>query len=424
MTALELKRQQAFRKVLQSARQTMLWSEILRLAIDSFRASKVRFSLTALGMVIGTASVILVVTIGLTGREFILKEIQKIGTNEIELEYGGSSSAGTEYSNYNGFLTADDEQAVDKELPDVQYSSPVLQNRTNISLGGGLQKETLVLGVSPQYRFIRNLIIPYGRFFDDVDDASHVKCAVVTEAFSRLRYGSSNAAVGHQFEINGIPFFIIGVFRESVTDFGESEIAPETILIPYSVARYFTGTPEVKQIYFSMRDMSDVSSAAVDIKRIVRARHSPNSIYETQDLRELLGMAARVSDIVTAVLVLVAAVTLAVGGVGIMNIMLANVQSRFREIGIRKALGATYREIKLQFLTEAIIISLAGGAMGAAIGLVLPLAVRMFTDFAPPVNLWSVLIALSAAAAVGIVFGTLPATTAARLNPVEALRFE
>ena len=152
MTAMELKKQRAFRKAIQSARQTMLWSEILRLAIDSFRSSKVRFSLTALGMVIGTASVILVVTIGLTGREFILKEIQKIGTNEIELEYGGSSSAGTEYSNYNGFLTAEDEQAVDQELPSVLYSSPVLQNRTRISLGGGLEKETLVLGVSPQYR--------------------------------------------------------------------------------------------------------------------------------------------------------------------------------------------------------------------------------------------------------------------------------
>lgn len=402
----------------------MLWSEIFRLAIDSFRASKVRFSLTALGMVIGTASVILVVTIGLTGREFILREIQKIGTNEIELEYAGSSSAGAEYSNYNGFLTAEDEQAVDKELPGVQYSSPVLQNRTRISLGGGLAKETLVLGVSPQYRFIRNLVIPFGRFFDEIDESSHVKCAVVTETFSRLRYGSPNAAVGHQFEIGGIPFSIIGVFKESVTDFGESEIAPETILIPYSVARYFTGTPEVKQIYFSMRSMADVSSAAADIKRIVRARHSPNSIYETQDLKELLGMAATVSDIVTAVLVLVAAVTLAVGGVGIMNIMLANVQARFHEIGIRKALGATYREIKLQFLTEAVAISLAGGAVGAAIGLVLPLAVRIFTDFAPPVNLWSVVIALSAAAAVGVVFGTVPATRAAKLNPVDALRFE
>ncbi len=259
-----------------------------------------------------------------------------------------------------------------------------------ISFGGGVVKDTLVLGVSPDYLHIRNLLVPYGRFLDGTDDAQHIKCAVVTETFAKLRYGSVDAAVGREFSISGIPFTIIGVFKESVDDFGQSEIADETILIPYSVARYFTGTENVKQIYFSMRSMSEVPDATREIARIVSSRHRPNSVYKTQDLREVLSMADTVSTILTAVLVLVAAVTLAVGGVGIMNIMLATVRARIREIGIRKALGATSREIRLQFLTEAALISLAGGVVGTLVGLSLPLSVRFFTDYPLPISPWSV----------------------------------
>jgi len=422
--ATEQLRRNAFKQTLLSARRTMVLSEILKIALDSFRASKMRFMLTALGMVIGTASVILVVTIGLTGKQFILNEIQKIGTNEVELEYAGGGASGTENAVYNDFLTREDEKAVDAQLPGIMYSSPVLEMHDRISFGGGVVKDTLVLGVSPQYRYIRNLLVPYGRFFDETDDSGHVKCAVVTETFARLRYGSAGEAVGREFAISGIPFTVIGVFRESVDDFGQSEIADETILIPFSVARYFTGTDNLKQVYFSMRSMAEVPDATREIRRIVSARHRPNSVYKTQDLREVLNMAATVSNILTAVLVLVAAVTLAVGGVGIMNIMLATVRSRIREIGIRKALGATYREIKLQFLAEAVIISLAGGVIGTLVGLMLPLSVRFFTDYSLPISMWSIVIALGAATIVGIVFGTVPATRAAQMDPVESLKYE
>jgi putative ABC transport system permease protein len=424
MPTVQQKRRVTFEETLLSARRTMVLSEILRIALDSFRASKVRFMLTALGMVIGTASVILVVTIGLTGKQFILAEIQKIGTNEVELEYAGGGASGTENVVYNDFLTREDEKAVDEQLPGIMYSSPVLQMNDRISFGGGVVKDTLVLGVSPDYRYIRNLLVPYGRFFDETDDERHINCAVVTETFAKLRYGSQDAAVGREFEISGIPFTIIGVFKESMTDFGQSEIADETILIPFSVARLFSGTENVKQIYFSMRSMNDVADAANEIPRIVSAHHRPSSVYKTQDLRDVLHMAATISNILTAVLVLVSAVTLAVGGVGIMNIMLATVRSRIREIGIRKALGATYREIKLQFLAEAVIISLAGGIVGTLVGLALPLSVRFFTDYNLPISYLSIFIALASATIVGIVFGTVPATRAAQMDPVESLKYE
>jgi putative ABC transport system permease protein len=383
--------------------------------MDSFRASKARFALTALGMVIGTASVILVVTIGMTGKQYILQLIQKIGTNSVELEYAGGGATAAERARYTDNLTREDEKAVDQQVAGVMYSSPVLEMHNRLSFPGGIQKDTAVLGVSPEFQNIRNLIVTEGRFFDETDDSAHIKCAVVTTLFARDRYGSDDAAIGKAFEILGIPFTIVGVFKESVSDFGQSEITDDTVLIPYSVARYFTGTENVNEIYFSMQSMNEVPGAAIQIVKVVKSRHRPDSIYKVQTLTDLLITAAQIADALTAVLVLVAAVTLAVGGVGIMNIMLANVRSRIREIGIR---------IKLQFLTEAVLISIVGGVVGSIVGLALPFSIRIFTDYALPFSWLSVLIALAAATLVGVVFGTVPATRAAQMDPVEALKYE
>jgi putative ABC transport system permease protein len=170
--------------------------------------------------------------------------------------------------------------------------------------------------------------------------------------------------------------------------------------------------------------MDQVPGAAAQIVKVVKSRHRPDSIYRVQTLTDLLTTAAQIANALTAVMVLVAAVTLAVGGVGIMNIMLANVRSRIREIGIRKALGATYREIQLQFLTEAVLISLTGGVVGSIVGLAIPFSIRLFTSYDFPISWLSVLIALAAATLVGVVFGTVPATRAAQMDPVEALKYE
>jgi putative ABC transport system permease protein len=423
-TTTETGRSSTFQQTLLSARRTMMLSEILKLALDSFRASKLRFALTALGMVIGTASVILVVTIGLTGKQFVRSEIQKIGTNEVEVEYSGGATSGSERVLYNDSLTRDDEKAVLAQVPSVVYSSPILEMHERISFGGGVVKDTLVMGVSPQYREIRNLVVLSGRFLDEEDEDGHIKCAVVTVPFAREMFGSGEDAIGQSFQIEGIPITIVGTFKESVDTFGQSEITDNTILIPYSVSRLFTGTDNVKTLYFSIRSMDEVSEATKEIVRVISARHRPSSVYKAQNLKELLVTADRISNGLTAVLVLVAAVTLAVGGVGIMNIMLATVRSRIREIGIRKALGATYREIKLQFLAEAVLISLAGGVVGVIVGLMLPLSIHFFTDYPLPISMWSVVIALAAAMFVGVVFGTVPATRAAQMDPVESLKYE
>jgi putative ABC transport system permease protein len=413
----------AFEHTLASAKRTILLREIAMLAIDSFRLNKVRFALTALGMVIGSASLILVVTIGLTGKQYAMKLLENIGPNMVEVEYSGGSSGGVgEYR--NDLLTIDDERAVVSQVPAVAASSPMLEIHDRVSFGGGIAKDVLVLGVSPQYREVRHLIVTAGRFFDETDESTHTKAAVVTIPFATQMFGSPEAAINQTVQLSGMPITIVGTFKESVSTFGMSEVADETILIPYSVARYFTGTDKVKQIFFSIRDKNDIPYATKDILRILQSRHQSNSVYKANTLVEILRVAGQIADGLTVMLLLLATVTLAVGGVGIMNIMLANVRSRIREIGIRKALGATAREIKLQFLLEAIFISLAGGIVGAILGMAPPLAARFFTAYKVPISPWSVVIALATSVLVGVIFGTLPATRAAQLDPVESLKYE
>ena len=423
MTARTASRR-SFERTLASAKRTMVLSEIMSLAIDSFRTNKVRVMLTSLGMVIGSASLILVVTVGLTGKQYILHLIQAIGSNMVEVEYsGGGPGSSGQHDFRNDYLTRADETAVVEQVPAIAYSSPMLQMHDRIGFGNGVVKDILVLGVSPQYRQVRNLILIAGRFFDDEDDVTHAKVAVVTEPFARQKFGTSNA-VNQTFEIKGIPFTVIGTFKEAVDTLGETEVADQTILIPYSVARYFTGTNNVKLIFFSIRDTGDVELATKQILKVIQSRHQPNSVYQAQTLTELLSTAAAIANALTLVLLLVSSVTLAVGGIGIMNIMLSNVRSRIREIGIRKALGATYREIKLQFLIEAVFISLSGGVIGTILGLAVPYSVRLFTSYRIPISGISAVIALTAATLVGVVFGTLPATRAAQLDPVESLKYE
>lgn len=413
----------SFDATLDSAKRTMVLSEIVLLAIDSFRVSKVRFALTALGMVIGAASLILVVTIALTGRQYILNYLESIGTNLVEIDYQGGGGGGAAANFQSDYLKQDDERAIDELVPAIQYSSPILELHDRITVLGQ-EKQLLVLGVNPQYQQVRNLKVLNGRFFDDEDENSHSKVAIVTEHFAQELFGTDDKAVNQTFSLSGIPFVITGVFKESVDTLGESEIADQTILIPYSVGRYFSGTDNVSAIYFTVRDRNGVEEAARDIHAAAQSRHMPKSVYQITTLQTILTTADLVAKALTVMLFLVSAVTLAVGGVGIMNIMLATVRSRIREIGIRKALGATAREIKLQFLIEAVFISLVGGVLGSIIGLSIPLAIGLFTSFKVPISPWSVVVAIITSCAVGILFGTLPANRAAQLDPVESLKYE
>ena len=424
MATTNLPKPSSFDRTLASARSTMMFSEVVRLAVDSFRSSKTRFLLTMLGMVIGSASIILVATLGSTGKQYALDQLTSIGPNKVELQYDGGTISGPDNTSTPDYMTLDDMHAVLDQVPGIIASSPMLEFHDNVSLGSGITQSTMLLGVSPQYRIVRNLVVVSGRFFDDQDAVAHEKVAVMVKPFAIQLYGSSDAAIGRTISIKGIPFVIIGVFRESFDTYGQSEISEHTLLIPYPVARYFQGTNALKEIFFTMRDPSMVIPARDRMLAIVRSRHYASSVYSAATLTELLSSMAKIADMLTIVLTLGAGITLIVSGVGIMNSMLANVQSRLKEIGIRKALGATSREIRLQFLTEAVFLSLSGGLIGTILGLAIPFTLGLLTPFTIPMNPWAPVFALGSSVLVGVLFGTLPANRAARLDPVQTLKYE
>ncbi len=401
----------------------LVFEEIMHFAYDTFCTNKVRFALTAFGMVVGTASLILVVTIGLTGKQYILGQIQAIGANMIYAYYEGGSNSGNKTVQQDQ-LNLDDLRAVREEVPGIRAASPMVELHDRVAVGGGKERDILELGVSPEYAQVRNLLVLAGRFFDEDDTGARNKVALMTDKFAAKMFGSSDAAVGKEVKLGGLPFTIIGVFRERVETFGQSEISEDTLLIPYTVARFFTGTDDVKQIFFSMADSGDVVRATEEIRRVLQSRHRPESVYKVENLSQLLDVAAKTANALTAVLLLISAVTLIVSGVGIMNIMLATVSSRIREIGVRKAVGATNREIKFQFMAEAMFISIVGGLIGIIIGLALPFSLRFLTSFRVPISGLSAIIAIVVSTLVGVLFGTVPATRAAQLDPVESLRYE
>src|SRR3984957_16330100 len=315
-------------------------------------------------------------------------------------------------------------EAVQREVAGIVAASPVQPLNERVAVGGGKERDLQIMGVYPDYQQVRNLIILSGRFFDKQDSQAHNKVGVITPKLAVQLYGSELASLGKTIKLNGLPFTIIGTFRERVDTLGQSEVTDNTMLIPYTVIRYFQETPTVKQIFFSAADASLVVPVTAQVARVIQSRHRPESVYSVRNLTQLVSMADKITTAMTMVLLAVSLVVLLVSGIGIMNIMLATVSARIREIGIRKAEGATNREIRFQFLSEAILISLIGGILGIIIGLAIPFSVRFFTAFRIPISGLSAIIAILVSSLVGILFGTVPAIRAAQLDPVESLRYE
>jgi putative ABC transport system permease protein len=403
-------------------RSTIRLNEILSFAYETFTSNKVRFALTALGMVIGTSSLILVITIGMTGKQYVQRLIQSIGANMIYVEYSGGAQRIT--ASAADPLTVDDMRAVQEQVPSVTYASPLTVFSERVATGSGKEKDIIVMGAAPEYQRVRNLIVLSGRFFDGEDSQSRNKVGVLTQKMAEEIYGSVDAAIGQTIKLNGLPFTVIGTFKEGVDTFGQSEVQDYTMVIPSTVSRYFTETVAVKQIFFTVASPDDVIPATNQIQKVIQSRHRPESVYTVSNLTQLLTVWNKIANALTIGLLLIAAITLLVSGIGIMNIMLATVSSRIREIGIRKAIGATNREIRFQFLAEAMLISLIGGIAGIVIGLAIPFSVRFFTAYRIPISGLSAIIAIVVSSLVGMIFGTLPATQAAQLDPVESLRYE
>ncbi len=399
----------------------MFLDEAVRFSWQALRANPVRSLLTGLGMAIGTASVILVVTISLTSRDYILEQVQGIGSNIIFAYYaaaGGSTVSDADY------IKMSDVQAIRQELTsDIVAATGVMSNFDRILIGGK-EQDVKVIGTDQDYRPVRNIVISSGRFLDEGDLTLRTKAALLTDQLATRMFGGRAAALSQVIKIYGLEFTVIGTFHEKVETFGQSEVERDTILIPITVLRYFTPVERIDPLYVQVRSPQEVDRVATRLEQILEARHRSGARYRVDTLTAILNAAKNISLILSLVLVLVSAITLLISGIGIMNIMLVTVTERTREIGVRLAVGAAPREILLQFLTEAILVSLSGGVIGILAGVAIPLSVQLFADIRIPISPVAILVAFGVSCLVGLVFGMLPANRAAHLHPTEALRYE
>ncbi len=400
----------------------MFLGEAIRFSIQALRANPIRSLLTGLGMVIGTASVILVVTISLTSRDYILEQIEGIGSNII---FGYFVTSGpTSVAADADYVKMADVEAMRQELgSDIVAATGVMSNAAQTLIDGRMQ-DVKVNGSDQDYQAVRNIVISSGRFLDLGEVTRREKVALLTDHLAERLYGSRAAAPNQVIRLYGLPFTVIGTFHEKVETFGQSEVERDTVLIPITVLRYFTPVERIDPLYVQVRAPREVDRVAGRVQEILEARHRPGARYRVDTLTAILNAAKNISLILSMVLILVSAITLLISGIGIMNIMLVTVTERTREIGVRLAVGASARKILLQFLTEAMIVSLSGGLLGILVGVAIPLSVTLFADIRIPISWVAIVVAFGVSCLVGLIFGILPANRAAHLSPTEALRYE
>ena len=397
--------------------------EAFRFSLHALAANRVRSLLTALGMVIGNASVILVVTISLTSRDYVLEQIRGVGSNMIYAYCTNAGQAGAEVA--EDFVKLADIEAVRAQLaPRIVAATGVMTQYDDMIIGGR-QERLQIIGSDEYYHSVRNLVLLSGRFLDWSDVALRQRVALLTEKLARRLYGTPQASLGQILKVHGTQVTVIGTFKERVSSFGLSELSGDTILIPVTLIRYFTPVERVDPMYVQARRTEDVPSLTLEVQRILESRHRASARYTVENLAAILDAAASIALIMTLVLILISAIALIISGIGIMNIMLVTVTERTREIGIRMAVGASRREVLQQFLLEAVLLSLSGGVVGILLGVAMPLSVQFFAEgMRIPISITSIVVAFAVSCLVGLVFGLLPANRASRLNPTEALRYE
>ena len=308
----------------------MFLGEALDFSVKALKANPVRSFLTGLGMVIGTASVILVVTISLTSRDYILEQIEGVGSNMIFAYYEAGNQSATQAD--ADFVKMADVDAVRERLADRIVAATGISTSYDRMSIGGKERDVRVNGSDPDYKTVRNLMVTSGRFLDASDVALRQKVAMLTDKLAERLYGTRGGAMGQIIKVHGLQFTVIGTFKERVESFGQGELTQDTILIPFTVLRYFTPVERIDPMYVEVRAPQDVEAVTASIKQILEARHRPGASYHVENLTAILNAAQSIALILSLVLVLVSAIALAISGIGIMNIMLVTVTERTREI--------------------------------------------------------------------------------------------
>jgi putative ABC transport system permease protein len=400
---------------------------LLKVAIKSILKSRMRSLLTALGIIIGVAAVVVMVAIGDGAQAQVEQQISSLGSNLIIIFPGSSTSGGVRLGagSINRF-TMEDVKKIEDECTLIKAVTPIVRTGGQV-IGGVGNWSTQIQGVATNYQEVRDWPLASGDFFTDKDMVSRAKVAVLGQTVANQLFPGEDP-VGQQIRIRNVPFKVIGVLTaKGQSSFGTDQ--DDIILAPATtVLDRLTGSIYISYIMASAISTDEIDAAQTQLTEVMREAHH---IYPGQDddftvrnQSELADAATQTSKILTILLASVAGVSLIVGGIGIMNIMLVSVTERTREIGIRLSVGARTSDVLIQFLTEAIVLSLAGGLIGILLSIGIIFILNNYTSMAAVINPEIIVIAVSFAGIIGIFFGFYPAKKAANLNPIDALRYE
>jgi putative ABC transport system permease protein len=398
----------------------MIKGETWHVAIDALLANKVKAALTMLGVTIGTTCIVLVVTVTMIGKNYVVAQIEAVGTDLVYAYFPG---------NHVNRSVADEislsDLATARALPHVVDVAGVHDIGNTAITINGVEKSMTLVGVTESFQKIRNLVLVEGRFFDELDMESQAKACLITQDLAKE---FNHDMVGEVIRAGDLSFTVIGVFRERVATFGQSEITQESVLVPFTLLKYYQGVDYLRTLYVQADSHENVPLVTAELSVMLQSRHREGAAYTVQNLAGILEAARQIARALTVMLLLVGCIVLLISGVGIMNIMLVTVTERTREIGLRKAVGANRREILFQFLIEALLIS----GLGAVLGILIALSIKVVAEpLVPaqyqvhiPISGLSVIVAFAVSCSTGILFGYLPANRASRLQPTEALHHE
>src|SRR6266545_1091127 len=403
----------------------MLLGEIFQVALQAIRANKLRSLLTMLGIIIGVGAVITMVALGTGAQKAVQARIQALGPTLLSLYPGQAFRMGIAFDTRVS-LTVDDAQALTDDARYIKAVVPELSRNLQIKYGNQ-NINVSVVGTTPNYVAVKNYTITAGRMFTPGEDDARQRYAVLGSAVPEMFNANAAAMIGQQIQIRGIPFEIIGVLSQKGSQgFNNPD---EQILVPLGTARYrIMGTDRLRSITVDVTDLKSMNLAMIEIERVMRREHKirpgADNDFQIRNQADILSTFQQTTETFTYLLAGIAAVSLLVGGIGIMNIILVSVTERTREIGVRKALGATRFNILFQFLVEALVLCLVGGLLGILFGSLGAVGLSTLMHWNTSLNLFAILIAFVFSAIVGLFFGIWPARRAASLDPIVALRYE
>jgi putative ABC transport system permease protein len=404
----------------------MIIGETFRVAFSSIRANKLRAALTMLGIIIGVGAVIAVVALGTGAQKAVEERIAALGVNVLSV-YPGQSFFGGRSSDVRVSLTVDDAHALERDLTLVSDVVPELSRSLTVEFGN-TNLNVNIVGTTPNFGPVKNFHLEFGQMFTAGDDAARQRYAVLGSAIPEMLNVNAAAMLGTTLNIGGQAFEVIGVLKKKGA--AMSFMNPdEQILIPLSTAQYrLMGTDRLRQVSLKVKTEVPLEQGMVEIERILRREHKirpgADNDFQIRNQQEFLATQQETTEVFGVLLASIAAVSLVVGGIGIMNIMLVSVTERTREIGIRRALGATKLNIMSQFLVEAVVLCLMGGVFGILVGAASANAMSKFAGWNTLISPSAVAVAFAFSALVGLFFGLWPARRAANLNTIDALRYE